>query len=116
MSTRPIFGPAWQENDLVFCGLKGQPIHGNNLGKQYRTICERAEVPHITVHGIRHTVASHLIASGWDVTEVAYQLGHSRPSITSDIYSHVLPHRKKELGRAIGQLLLGGGGPVASNR
>jgi integrase len=42
------------------------------------------------------------------VTEVAYLLGHARPSITSDIYAHVLPHRKKEIARDLGRIVKGG--------
>jgi integrase len=64
-------------------------------------------VPHISIHGMRHTVATLLIAAGWDVTEVAYLLGHARPSITSDIYAHVLPHTKREIARDLGRIVMG---------
>jgi integrase len=113
---RLLVGPIWRDNDLVFSSEAGTPIHGNNLGVQYKRVCARAEVPHITIHGIRHTVATLSIASGDDIRTVADQLGHSRTSITVDVYSHVIPRRKRELARNIARLVLGGDEPLASSQ
>ena len=39
-------------------------------------------------HDLRHTFASHLIRQGIDPVRASRQLGHSRPSVTLDIYAH----------------------------
>lgn len=54
------------------------------------TICELADIPVITVHGLRHHYASILIGAGADVKQAQMLLGHSRPSVTLDIYSHLI--------------------------
>jgi integrase len=113
---RLLAGPVWQDKDLVFCNEAGTPIHGNNLLVQYKRLCARAGVPNITIHGIRHTVATLSIGSGDDIRTVADQLGHSRTSVTVDVYSHVMPRRKKELARNMARLVLGGDTPVASSQ
>jgi integrase len=42
------------------------------------------------MHSLRHTFASHLILDlKLDVVTVSRQLGHARPSITSDVYAHL---------------------------
>lgn len=52
--------------------------------------CVVAGVPHFSPHDLRHRYASVKIAEGVPVTELAAQLGHSRTSMTLDVYSHVL--------------------------
>lgn len=45
----------------------------------------------VTLHTLRHTFASNLIAQGCDVVTVQRALGHSTPSITLNVYSHLWP-------------------------
>ncbi len=54
----------------------------DRFGKKY-------ELPGIHPHAMRHTCASLMIAGGADVASVSAKLGHSSPSITLDIYTHV---------------------------
>ena len=42
-----------------------------------------------TLHVLRHTFASMLIAEGLDVAFVSRQLGHAKPSMTLDVYTHL---------------------------
>jgi integrase len=42
----------------------------------------------VSFHDLRHTFGSRLIAAGCDVVFVQRQMGHSKPSVTLDIYSH----------------------------
>ena len=44
--------------------------------------------PKLGFHDLRHTFASHLIRQGIDPVRASRQLGHSRPSVTLDIYAH----------------------------
>jgi integrase len=44
--------------------------------------------PRLTAHDLRHTYGSHLVLSGLDVVRVSRQLGHAKPAITLDVYSH----------------------------
>jgi integrase len=52
--------------------------------------CVAAGIPHYHPHDLRHRYASLKIAEGVPVTQLAAQLGHSRKSLTLDVYSHVL--------------------------
>jgi integrase len=55
----------------------------------FKYVVKFAPVPKITLHGLRHTHASMLIAEGVDVASVSKRLGHSKTSVTLDIYTHV---------------------------
>jgi integrase len=52
--------------------------------------CKAAGIPHAHPHDLRHRYASVKIAEGVPVTRLAAQLGHSKKSLTLDVYSHVL--------------------------
>ena len=64
----------------------------NNAAGEWRRIRELGDLPdEVTLHSLRHTFASNLIASGCDVVTVQRALGHSQPSITLNVYSHLWP-------------------------
>jgi integrase len=49
-----------------------------------------AGIAHFHPHDLRHRYASVKLREGVPVTDLAAQLGHSKKSMTLDIYSHVL--------------------------
>ena len=52
--------------------------------------CERAaQVPHIGLHGLRHTMATNVIRSGGSLRVLQGLLGHSSFSLTARVYTHV---------------------------
>ncbi len=64
----------------------------NNAGAEFRRVRTEAKLPDdVTLHTLRHTYASNLIASGCDVVTVQRALGHATPSITLNVYSHLWP-------------------------
>jgi integrase len=54
--------------------------------------CKTAGIVHRHPHDLRHRYASVKIAEGVPVTTVAAQLGHTKKSLTLDVYSHLLLH------------------------
>jgi len=42
-----------------------------------------------TLHGLRHTHVSQLIASGLDVLTISRRIGHASPAITLSVYGHM---------------------------
>jgi len=61
---------------------------------------------HFNIHALRHFYASGLIAAGCDVVTVQKALGHSKPSITLDTYSHLWP-KAEDRTRAAATSLMG---------
>ena len=52
--------------------------------------CKRANVPVISVHGLRHTHASILLFAGVSIASVARRLGHSSMNTTQKTYLHII--------------------------
>lgn len=81
----------WAVADLFRTPL-GRLWQRNNAGEEWRRIREAVGLPsEVTLHTLRHTYASNLIASGCDVVTVQRALGHAQPSITLNTYSHLWP-------------------------
>jgi integrase len=69
----------------VFPGFSPRPAQ-----KAMARACTAAGIPHFHPHDLRHRYASVKLREGVPVTDLAAQLGHSKKSMTLDIYSHVL--------------------------
>lgn len=76
-------------NTLVFGNWDGSPRHPNGLTKEIKRAMTAIGVPEITLHALRHTHASQLIASGLDVLTISRRLGHGSPTITLSVYGHL---------------------------
>jgi len=78
--------------DQLFRTPLGRLWHRNNAAEEWRRIREAVKLgDDVTLHTLRHTFASNLIASGCDIVTVQRALGHSQPSITLNVYSHLWP-------------------------
>lgn len=53
-------------------------------------LCKEAKIPPLNVHGLRHVAAATALKATKDIHAVQRMLGHSRASITMDIYAYVL--------------------------
>jgi integrase len=90
---RLAVGPAWEgTHDLVSLDVTGRPLSGIQLTRAaFYSLLQRAGLPHIRFHDLRHTAATLLLGRGVNPKIVSEMLGHATIAITLDIYSHVLP-------------------------
>ena len=85
-------GSLWQDQGLVFPSHKGTTMYAKNLtARSFKPLLQRAGLPNIRLHDLRHTCATLLLAKGVHPKFVQELLGHATISITLDTYSHVLP-------------------------
>lgn len=70
-------------------------IFNSTVNKFLAHKCKELGIPAITVHGLRHTHASLLIASGASVQYVAERLGHANTETTQRVYIHLLDKLRK---------------------
>jgi integrase len=89
-------GTAFDMEGWVFPTEDGTPVHYTNfLRRVWHKVQDQAQVRRRTPHDLRHSWASHMLASGADLAYVSNQLGHANPSITLRIYSHWVPGTRR---------------------
>jgi integrase len=76
---------------FVFTGTTGRPLDASGVSARFHDALNRAGLPNVRVHDLRHTAASHLLTRGVHPKVVQDLLGHSTISLTLDTYSHVAP-------------------------
>jgi integrase len=74
----------------VFVNQAGRRLSPANASRQWRRLCDSAEVRTIRLHDARHSVATALLDRQVPVHQVAALLGHSTPVTTHATYSHVV--------------------------
>jgi site-specific recombinase XerD len=67
-----------------------------HIEQRLKVMKQRAEInTNITLHGLRHSIATHLLQSGMDMEEIAKFLGHASLESTQ-IYTHIVNHLQHE--------------------
>jgi len=75
----------------------GAPIIEQNLIKRYfKPALKKAGLSDIRFHDLRHTYASLLIEQGENIKYIQNQLGHSSPTVTLNVYSHLMKSENQE--------------------
>jgi integrase len=83
-------GPLWEnERDLVFTTAIGAPLHAKVVVDQFKALLNRAGLPDVRFHDLRHSCASLLAHLGVHPSVVVAILGHSTYRLTMDLYTHV---------------------------
>jgi len=95
----------WVEYGLIFTTRYGTPHSPRNLLRDFKLLLERAGLPIIRFHDLRHTAASLMLNHGVPVIVVSRRLGRSKPSITLDIYGHLIPCMQVEAAEKIDVLI-----------
>ncbi|MDT2759196.1 site-specific integrase [Enterococcus xiangfangensis] len=76
-----------REDKLIF--VDGR-VFNSTINNRLAVLCKRANVPIITIHGLRHTHASLLLFAGVSIASVARRLGHSSMTTTQETYLHII--------------------------
>ncbi len=99
MLDRPL-----EETDLAFCYPVNRPCDPTTVSRNFTRLIRRAGLPYLNFHGLRHSHASLLIASGVDIKTVSARLGHASTSFTLDTYGHLLKGMQEGAAKTINEV------------
>lgn len=66
------------------------PVYNSTANSILERRCKQAEIPVISIHGLRHTHASLLLFAGVSIASVARRLGHASINTTQKTYLHII--------------------------
>jgi integrase len=105
---RLFLGPAYEDNDFVFCRGDGRPHQPDRFSREfernqqyYNRDHPEAPLPIIKLHGLRHTWATLALQAGIDIKIVSDRLDHSSTHITHEIYTHVTPPMQSDAAERV---------------
>lgn len=65
-------------------------VYNSTINEILKRHCQKAGIPVISVHGLRHTHASILLFAGVSIASVARRLGHASMTTTQKTYLHII--------------------------
>ena len=72
-----------------------KPFRPDNVTGFFMRVRDSLGLRHVRLHDLRHFTATQLIGANVDIRTVAGRLGHSDPSVTLRVYSHVIEERDR---------------------
>ena len=101
-----IFAQSWEHVSGKRADL-GAGLAPWGINRNLVQLCAIAKVRPITVHGLRHTSATLLLAAGVPPHVVQKRLGHKKIEMTLNLYAHVLPSMQADAASRLAVLLHG---------
>ncbi|MGM0419572.1 MAG: tyrosine-type recombinase/integrase [Bacillota bacterium] len=105
--SRLRLGPAYQDNNLVFCDEDGSIFYPTTANRRFNKVRDKADLSNdVGIHTLRHTHATLLLKAGEHPKKVQERLGHASISETLDTYSHVSINMQKETAEKFDEIML----------
>ena len=102
---RLMIGDIWEDNDRLFTSWNGHPIYPDTITDWFSKFIKKSGLPYVTLHSLRHTNATLMIAEGTDVCTVSKRLGHANTATTLNIYTHALKSKDQAAAETIENVL-----------
>ncbi len=96
----------WQDNGLVFSNSKGKLLEAQNVvNRSFKPLLERAGLPPIRFHDLRHSCLSLLAQRGEPIRDLQALAGHATTAFTLQRYTHHYDESARRTADAMGDIL-----------
>jgi integrase len=95
------------DGEMVFQNRRGMAQDSSSVTDALKVALDRARLPQIRVHDLRHTTASVLLEAGAHPKLVQDLLGHSTVALTLNTYSHVTDGLSDQAARTMDRVIGG---------
>lgn len=98
-------GNCYHNSEYICRHDDGHEILPSYVTHKFADILNKSDLPKIRFHDLRHSAASLLINSGFNLKEVQEWLGHSNIATTGNIYSHLQYASKVNMANRFNELM-----------
>ena len=84
---------------------QGKPYAPDYITGRFNSLIDRAGLPKVTLHGLRHSFASIANSQRVSLYSICKALGHSNTTITSQIYTHLFDETHQDVVDLVGQAI-----------
>jgi len=100
-------GDRWIDGDRIFTQDDGIHVHPDSITGWFHDFISHTELPQISIHSLRHTNITLLLADGIPLRTVSYRAGHAQTSTTSNIYSHAIRTADEKAAEVLVNIVVG---------
>ena len=100
-------GLTWQGGERVWTTSEGTAYQRQNVRRSLRALCNRAGLPCIRVHDLRHLNATLMVTGGVDPKTAQRRLGHATLQMTLQVYARSLSEADVQAASALSRLVCG---------
>lgn len=104
-SEAATLGEAWPNSDLMFTSAVGTPVDPRTFSKLFTALQNKAEVPQVRLHDLRHLHVSLLVKNGVDPRTIADRVGHTDSGFTLRKYAHMFEEQRRAAAINLSDLL-----------
>ena len=105
---RADFGPDYQDHGLLFCWENGKPPHPDTITRRFHRLAERAGLPRINLHDVRHSYATAGRDAKIDWKAFSVRIGHSDVAFTMRQYVQTDLEADRQVANTLAELIIGG--------
>ena len=104
---REAFGYGYSDHGKLFCHPDGKAIHPDTITRSFNRLVDRAGVPRIRLHDVRHTYSTLSLDAGVEPKIVSDRIGHANMAYTLSIYTHRSTGRDQDAAEKVARVIFG---------
>lgn len=102
---RLAIGDRWVDCDRLFTQYDGLPVHSGSISSWFHDFISRTDSLQISIHSLRHTNITLLLAAGVPLLTISCRAGHAQTSTTANIYSHAIRSTDEKAAEVIDNII-----------
>ncbi|MEQ7011001.1 tyrosine-type recombinase/integrase [Actinopolymorpha sp. B17G11] len=103
---RKAWGHSYPSHRKVFCFEDGRLLHPDTITRRFNRLVDRAGLPRITLHGVRHSYATIAMDNGINPKILSERIGHSSVGFTMQTYVQRSEGRDKDAAAMLARLII----------